>query len=33
LLFDELQIKRTQLAKQKLPEYPAPPLARTAEQR
>jgi microcin-processing metallopeptidase PmbA/TldD-like protein len=27
LLFDELQIKRTQSAKQKLPEYPAPPLA------
>ena len=27
LLFDELQIKRTQATKQKLPEYPAPALA------
>ena len=27
LLFDELEVKRTQSAKQKLPEYPAPPLA------
>jgi TldD protein len=26
LLFDELQVKRTQSAKQKLPEYPAPVL-------
>ena len=26
LLFDELQVKRTQAAKQKLPEYPAPDL-------
>ena len=26
LLFDELQVKRTQAAKQKLPEYPAPAL-------
>jgi len=27
LLFDELQVKRTQSAKQKLPEYPAPALS------
>ena len=27
LLFDELQLKRSQEQKQKLPEYPAPPLA------
>jgi len=27
LLFDELQVKRTQSTKQKLPEYPAPPLS------
>ncbi len=27
LLFDELQVKRTQAAKQKLPEYPAPALS------
>ncbi len=27
LLFDELQVKRTQAAKQKLPEYPAPGLS------
>ena len=27
LLFDELQVKRSQDQKQKLPEYPAPPLA------
>ena len=27
LLFDELQVKRTQAAKQKLPEYPAPELS------
>ena len=27
LLFDELEVKRTQSAKQKLPEYPAPPLS------
>jgi TldD protein len=26
LLFDELQVKRSQATKQKLPEYPAPPL-------
>ena len=26
LLFDELQVKRTQAAKSKLPEYPAPAL-------
>src|SRR5260221_10018493 len=32
LLFDELQIKRTQSAKQKLPEYPAPALGRPANQ-
>jgi TldD protein len=32
LLFDELQIKRTQSAKQKLPEYPAPPLTPTTSQ-
>jgi TldD protein len=30
LLFDELQIKRTQVAKQKLPEYPAPALGQPA---
>jgi TldD protein len=30
LLFDELQVKRTQAAKQKLPEYPAPALGRAA---
>lgn len=30
LLFDELQVKRTQAAKQKLPEYPAPELSQTA---
>jgi TldD protein len=30
LLFDELQVKRTQAAKQKLPEYPAPALSRAA---
>ena len=27
LLFDELQVKRTQAAKSKLPEYPAPELS------
>ena len=27
LLFDELQVKRTQSTKQKLPEYPAPALS------
>jgi hypothetical protein len=27
LLFDELQVKRSQEQKQKLPEYPAPPLS------
>jgi hypothetical protein len=27
LLFDELQVKRSQATKQELPEYPAPPLA------
>ena len=32
LLFDELQVKRTQSAKQKLPEYPAPALAQAANQ-
>jgi TldD protein len=32
LLFDELQVKRTQSAKQKLPEYPAPVLGRAANQ-
>jgi hypothetical protein len=26
LLFDELQVKRSETTKQKLPEYPAPPL-------
>ncbi len=30
LLFDELQVKRTQAAKSKLPEYPAPALAAAA---
>jgi TldD protein len=30
LLFDELQVKRSQAAKQKLPEYPAPALSRAA---
>ncbi|MGB8010243.1 MAG: metallopeptidase TldD-related protein [Terriglobales bacterium] len=30
LLFDELQVKRTQVAKQKLPEYPAPALGQAA---
>jgi len=30
LLFDELQVKRTQATKQKLPEYPAPPLSEAA---
>jgi predicted Zn-dependent protease len=30
LLFDELQVKRSQAAKQKLPEYPAPALGATA---
>jgi TldD protein len=30
LLFDELQVKRTQAAKQKLPEYPAPELVQAA---
>ncbi|MBZ5665933.1 MAG: peptidase U62 [Acidobacteriia bacterium] len=30
LLFDELQVKRTQAAKQKLPEYPAPELGQGA---
>ncbi len=32
LLFDELQVKRSQSAKQKLPEYPAPELSQTANQ-
>ena len=32
LLFDELQVKRTQSAKQKLPEYPAPTLGQAANQ-
>jgi len=32
LLFDELQVKRTQAAKQKLPEYPAPALGQSANQ-
>ena len=31
LLFDELQVKRTQAAKQKLPEYPAPELGGAAK--
>ena len=31
-LFDELQVKRTQAAKQKLPEYPAPALGQAANQ-
>ncbi len=30
LLFDELQVKRSQAAKQKLPEYPAPALSQAA---
>jgi hypothetical protein len=30
LLFDELQVKRTQASKQTLPEYPAPPLTEVA---
>jgi TldD protein len=30
LLFDELQVKRTQATKQKLPEYPAPALGQAA---
>jgi TldD protein len=33
LLFDELQVKRTQSAKQKLPEYPAPALSQAVGQR
>jgi hypothetical protein len=28
LLFDELEVKRADTSKDKLPEYPAPPLAR-----
>ena len=32
LLFDELQVKRTQATKQKLPEYPAPALGQGANQ-
>jgi TldD protein len=32
LVFDELQVKRTQTAKQKLPEYPAPALGQAASQ-
>ena len=32
LLFDELQVKRSQAAKQKLPEYPAPALGASANQ-
>jgi hypothetical protein len=32
LLFDELQVKRSQAAKEKLPEYPAPPVAAGAKQ-
>ncbi len=32
LLFDELQVKRTQSAKQKLPEYPAPAPGQAANQ-
>ena len=31
LLFDELQVKRSQSSKQKLPEYPAPPLGQGRE--
>jgi hypothetical protein len=30
LLFDELQVKRSQAAKQELPEYPAPALSQAA---
>ena len=30
LLFDELQVKRVEASKEKLPEYPAPPLTGTA---
>ena len=30
LLFDELQVKRSEAKKQELPEYPAPPLSATA---
>ncbi|MGD0214326.1 MAG: metallopeptidase TldD-related protein [Terriglobales bacterium] len=33
LLFDELEVKRTQEAKQKLPEYPAPALSQAAKGR
>ncbi len=32
LLFDELQVKRTEASKQKLPEYPAPALGAAANQ-
>jgi hypothetical protein len=32
LLFDELQVKRTEATKQKLPEYPAPALGQAANQ-
>ena len=32
LLFDELQVKRTQASKQALPEYPAPPLTIATQQ-
>jgi hypothetical protein len=32
LLFDELQVKRSQAAKNKLPEYPAPALRQAAGQ-
>jgi TldD protein len=31
LLFDELQVKRSETTKQKLPEYPAPPLGQGHE--
>jgi hypothetical protein len=30
LLFDELQVKRSEASKQKLPEYPAPALTQSA---
>jgi len=30
MLFDELQVKRVEASKEKLPEYPAPPLSGTA---
>lgn len=33
LLFDELEVKRTQITKQELPEYPAPPLGEAPQPR